>query len=273
MAVSRSSEGFLKHWWWTLYGPAKGGKTVAAASLSEFCPEELPHKGPPIFLEDVLFLEWDQNGTESLKPLGLDAPRIECFDATADMKSLTQKTEEMHKDITAEVAKGKIKTIIWDTLGTYLAAWDRFQADLTPPETNTSVYYKQIQNRMQRALDPLKKLPVNVLFVVHSKSNVAFMESKETQSERTRRSVDGLAGSSGAIFTLGLSSSASAYLKKQCSAIIPLHVENEKGKIQRFVLPNGGSGYEGGLRYPGLDAKEPAHLGLLVKKIKQMHGT
>jgi hypothetical protein len=238
-----------------LYGPTKNGKTICAASISEFFPEKLPAL-PPVELSDVVVVNFDGDGTDSLFGLGLSAPTVDLSTETTE-QGLKRGLNDAWKIIKAEIAVGRCKAVIFDTvssfndmleyaLGQRLSGWDIFRERL---------------NMHEDLINKAKGLGVHVVFVTHS----AAVRTAVDAEQAAQKKATALAGPA----TIGaeIGGKASTRYKRNCGMVLPmLATKTGKDKFEYCVFPNGIAGFEAGSHYEGLADKEPANLRHIIEK-------
>jgi hypothetical protein len=266
-----SKDDFAQSTWILLDGGFKTGKTVLAATFSDKCPDTLPALVATV-LDDMYWCQFDKKGTESLGAMKLSVDRCDLSVDCGNFDELLKGIKGFHEQLAARVKEKKTKTLVVDTitaLDTALNSHLRKQGfDL---EKNPGSFYNALLSRHMDFVNPIRAMDINVIFIAHLKSKVAFMESKETESERTRRKAASIGGDVGKL-GVDITGKAGEWYKGQVSSIWPLVATVEKGKpTTRMILPYGGQGYEGGCRYVGLDpAGEEAHLNKLFRKIRSL---
>ncbi len=268
MEVQQSKDAWLVRRRIMLMGPPKSGKTVLAATMSDFCPAELPNKGPIIDLKDLLFAQMDVNGMESLRAMGLSAPFVDMSKCNT-MKEFREHHKEFMQIARDRVSKGITKTVVFDPLSTLDAILVGEAHKLFPDAKNSGTKWSDVQQKhMDFAKDILRELDCNVVVTCHSKSNMNLI-GDETAAAADSKKAGMMPGQ--ATIVPAISRGAVKFYLAQTGALWALVCEKDKkGTETRYILPNGGDGYEGGSRYRGLAEREPANLKLVFEKLSKV---
>jgi hypothetical protein len=256
--------------WILLYGAPKIGKTLTCTTFSAQAPEKLP-ADKLTRIEDGYWAVFDREGTETLTNFKLEVDQIDLSVDMGDFDKLLKGCKEFHATLSERVKSGKTKYVVIDTYTAFDEAINTHLRKQIDQASNPAPFSNAMLARHMDFINPLRDLPVTVIFVAHAKSNVPFMDGKEGESERIRRAASAMSGDGGKM-TTALGSRLGNFLKGQAGYILPMVALAEKGKeTKRFIMPYGGRGYEGGGRAPpGLDQDEPAHLGKLFEKIRSL---
>src|SRR3990167_7385798 len=94
------SSSAVKKSWTLLYGPTKGGKTYAAAKLSQYFVDKGPAK-----LTDMLWIQFDQSGMGTLDERLLTVPMIDMRTKTSE-KDIVLGAQQAVKDAVEAVNAG-----------------------------------------------------------------------------------------------------------------------------------------------------------------------
>jgi len=284
--LKRSSELFGKRRTALIYAPAKSGKTIAAATMSEKCPKDLP--APElIFLDDVIFLQADSDGIESLYKLNLDAPVLDI--STPEMedpsiwgseagaqKILSRKKGDLTKAmkmIAKEVMAGRCKTVILDTLTTFLSDYVSLYQTIYPSKQQSGMLYNNVLIMSTKVAQPLRLMGCNLICTAHAKALPEAMVSDQAEKDKILTKQKAVLMPGANLITPHIVGQSKAYWEGALSNVWPLEMVRAGAKVKGvFVRPYGGAGWEGGSRYHGLDAKEPAHLRRLFEKATQKQG-
>ncbi len=245
-----------------LIGPPKAGKTVAAATYSAQCPDVLPAK-ELTNLEDTLIWQFDEEGSKSLTYLNLNAPVID-FTKCKTFQDLQKKLKEAMKYTAEAVASGKVNVVIIDTLTSYDHALVGHYGGVYPEKKDSMALYNNVKLKHQVLQKFMRSLDCSYILIAHTKTVHAAVESTEAA---TRAKAQNLA--TGGDIVAAITGGGATLWKAAVSYIWPVLAKKVKGQqlMEHYVLPRGGQGFEGGGRFPFLADKEPAHLGLLFKKI------
>lgn len=256
-------QGFL------LYGPPGSGKTVCAASISEFFPDELP-AAQPTLVRDVYYLQFDPDGMQSLLSLRLDAPGRD-LSACTTKETLGRGLIEAVMEIKEGIKEGIIKAVVVDTLTAFDSVLLSIGKKDFPSTADQARMYGWILQEQMQFGTLLKQLPIHLITTCHSK--FVFNPSKDDTGFEMRKRAFSLPGQSDIVPEL--TGRGANYWKGVASNVWPLISYRQKGQKPRFtVLPYGGKGFEGKSRLGGLDEEEPANLRkALIKAAKNVAQT
>ena len=228
-----------------LLGPPKNGKTVCAASISEYCPKELPAK-EKTYLKDTVWIQFDTNGIESLKHLNL-IPFVIDLSRIVEYGILKRKLTETIKDIKASAEKGEIKNVVIDTITTMDTVMLTHLRKIYPDIKLQGLMYNTLLGLHMDFAMQLKSLPVTTVIIAHSKVTMGMGDASELAA---RKKSAGLPG--GGDIIAEISGKAANHYKGASDCIWPVLKKSKAGKEEFIVLPYGGMGFEGGCRYNGL---------------------
>ena len=170
--------------WIVLYGPPKVGKTGTAATASEFCPATLPSK-ESVELSDMVWLNYDTGGMESLADLNLVAPTFDLSHAASWGDAVRQETkifEYIQKR--AKESQDKFFLVV-DTLSSRdLMLNTHFQNEFSDKPKLTSHMYNNIFSANLNFLFKLRTLPahVGILILMHAKGTVNYTQDTGASS-------------------------------------------------------------------------------------------
>jgi hypothetical protein len=241
-----------------LVGPPKMGKTVAACTASNFTPDELPAK-EKVNLDDTLVIQFDTNGIESARQLGLN-PYVIDLSTVVDLAELTTKLREAF-DTAYEFAKaGPNRRIILDTLTTLNTRLVVGLQKQFPDQKQIGQLYGKLLSINTNLAARFTGIPgVMLIAIGHTKLVGGLMGDEEAMELRAKASNLG----SGDI-VLDMPGKGGNFWKGAASAVWPVLRQKDK----HVILPYGGKNFEGGCRFHGLDAAgEPAHLKKLFAKV------
>lgn len=264
--VQASSELTLKNWRMLLYGPPKHGKTFCALTASEKFPdvEDLSeYDGPPLELDDLLFLLSDEGGLDGLAEYNITVPVIDVSREGGGLivNSLIPK---IHKEIEERVKKGVTKTVIVDAISTFDRIFKAYQADQFPDPRHQAQMYGAILGNHMKLFGSLKRLDCNVLIVAHAK----FLIDLGDANQAAKKSATSMPGQSDVV--PDITGAAGRYYPAAVSFQVPLLSRKMPGgKVKRTLYPLGLGRYEAGTRFTRhLDKEEPAHIQKLLRKIR-----
>jgi len=246
-----------------VYGAPKHGKTVLAATISEKFPDK-PGK-ERVVLDDVLYLQCDTNGIESLLGLQIVPYVIDLAVTETDYLKYKQIVMNAMKEAVAAVKSQGIKYIVIDTLSTL----DATMTALLSKVKDGQQLYGQLYADMREIFNTLKSAPASVIALAHVK--VAHSLIGDSASTTQRKMASELPGA--VDFTPQITGKAADLYKGACSGLFALRTIQAKGKPpERKIITNTYLGYEAGHRFQGLDVEEEAHLGKLLTKANTHRG-
>jgi hypothetical protein len=243
-----------------LLGPPKNGKTVCAATVSSLCPKELPAP-QKTYLKDTVWIQFDTNGIESLRHLNL-IPYVIDLSRVVEYGMLKRKLTETIKEIKEQAEKGAIKNVVIDTISTMDTVMLSHLRKIYPDIKLQGLMYNTLLGLHMDFAMQLKSLPVTTVIIAHTKVT---MGMGDAQDMAARKKSAGLPG--GGDIVAEISGKAANHYKGASDCIWPVLKKSVGGKEKFVVLPYGGYGFEGGCRYNGLGAEEPANLQEIFRKV------
>lgn len=276
-----------------LYGPPKVGKSIAACTISEYCPPVIPAKESTT-LTDILVINYDRDGRLSYDNTNLYPYFVDYFGAYALNTEIdpTLPTSKRALETAAIAERGKalcktmisdlfntineavknpdIKTIVIDTLSSfeeqYRRCYDPF-ASLDGKELGAQTYLT-LSAIAARLVDIHHK---NVIVVCHAKASEAYVHGKadEEKLEKAalKREVASVGGSGSFVSPALQKNSAALFGKHATFLFYVFRKEKDPEKGKRLFLTRSDSGYEAGNKIEnGLLPEEPANLRAILKK-------
>jgi len=263
------------------YSPPKQGKTVAAATISEHCPE-LPAK-QLVDVPDVLFWNFDRGGKNSLAPVGINAPYFDMSGSDAQVApgdneqltgqklwvALKRQVKAALNETEAMVRNGTIKCVVLDTLTAFdtsmVAALERVYSG----QDSKIQMWGEILTMHRGIGERLLNMNVNIIVNCHAKymgepltKNKAVVEKEALKKAATFAKED-------ASVVPDLSGKAKNYWEGQSDIICTIKQIRQGNKVKEvYIEPFGGKGCEGGGRYSdALEIKEPADYKEVLAKV------
>lgn len=249
--------------WFLIYGPPKHGKTLAAASFSEFYPEKLP-AGQMTLLRDMYWLQFDKDGTLTLDQMGLSVPYTD-LSSCKDYREYGTLRDRAIKEIKEGVEAGVTKAIVVDTISSLDTLLQYEAGRIYSDEKYSAKMWgkvKEFHTAFCRALMPIK---VPIIFLCHARAESvmasAMKEAPEVTMGRTAKRQATVLDDNAKI-SIQISGQSKEFYKNQCSTIWPLRM-TRSGPV---IYPKGTGMFEGGTRLQGLALQEPAHLRHILQK-------
>lgn len=241
----------------SLIGPSKQGKTVCAASISGFFPDNFPSK-EKVYLKDTALIQVDSNGVQSLRS-GNVIPFVEDLSTLTTKKDLILGFNEAIKRIKEKVVSKEIKYVIFDTATIFCETLDNDIAKTVQDMRRWDV----LKGTMLDTLMSLKSLPCTVVANMHTKYTGAFAgtDTPEAQARKRAGTMPGRAE-----ISLSLPPSIAVTWRGAVDAQFGVYAVKEGKGLRHVILTQPLYGFEVGHRYNGLAEEEPAHLRKLLQK-------
>ena len=252
------------------YGPPKVGKTELAATAS------LYWKGKePTSLDDMLWLEFDTDGTRTLTDAGIDVPHYISWQmCVSERNNDVEKALLLMQGLTREVLKAnpEIRYIVADTISMLDMDFVQWCMDVEAKDSdkeNTQRAYGQVLNLHRRFFNSINPHPVGKIYLCHAtvKSTDSMKGTAKKNAERTKKAqsadladvVPQITGKGRTIY-IGSSSMEAVILKKTAG----------NGETSRVVYPNGTRDFEGGSRWEGMLPDEcPPNIQEILKMVEE----
>lgn len=279
LTIQSSDEIFALTRKFLLMGPSKVGKTVCAATASRMCPDTIP-SATKVALDDVIWVQIDENATESLPPLGISVPVVR-LDQVATLKGLSKKAQDEWKlsgfldafdqamEMIYERVSGDSRMIVvFDTLTELAKIVEAYHAAKFGSEPYGD--YKMNKAFHGRMRNMLRSLPCGYGLLCHTKAPIQLddKQGKAAAYRQAKAAATSVGGQETAAQLDILGSEANGYTKP-LNLILPITVETKGQKRERVVWPVGNDIFPGGTRYEQfLSPKEPAHINRLYQKIE-----
>lgn len=263
--ITWSNDTFLKKINLLVYGPPKIGKTVTAATISKFAPDDIfspDRKG--VKLIDVPFIAFEPNVGTALSAVGLNAPIIDlsAFSTSTGMSSpgklidYLKKIDSAYEFLVKYNDECPVTAAVVDTVSSFdtnlISHYTSVAGD------NKYGVFDNASEKHGRLVSMLNALPFGVVFLAHAKTKT------KTVTDIVAKAI-AVGGDAEEIMPEIAGVKAANLYKKNVDAILALTLD----KKQRTLLPDGGLNFEGGNRYAHfLAEREPPHLRKLVEKIR-----
>lgn len=240
-----------------LIGPPKHGKTSCAFTLSRFAPDNWP-AATMTNLSDGFATFWDPNGYDTVLSLNVDIPMHDLSEIQT-FNEVKQAHRESVRVLRERVASGETTFGVVDSISEYA---NRMVRGLTGLHGDTDKIWVPLQNEMDSFFSDYLSVPIDIVFICHVKD-----KGEDKKGKRWAAQLPG-----GAQIEVDLMGAAAGMARRRTSMILPV-VKTQAGKNvppEYAIYPNGFAGVEGGTRY-NLADKEPAHLGRLLAKIRNVN--
>lgn len=245
-----------------IHGPSGSGKTRAAATASEhFSIRPLAERTSMVELSDLLWLQFDKDGIQTLQSLGLepyycDFSQMPTADKLATwIMGVTSKLDEVRK----VVVEKNIKYVVVDTIS---ALAEYLECCLVSGAKDPRQGFYAAQNAMRALLLSLRQLQCRQIWLCHSKTAFSSVESEE-QKARKEAALPGEYK-----VDLGLTYGMATTLRKHFSLVMGLDADAKSGK-REFVTSESNGVYYAKSRYADLlAAREPADLKSIFDRIE-----
>jgi len=174
-----------------VYGPPGSLKSASSVTLSEYCPADWTHVKlvtPPkrelVHLKDMLWLAFDAQALFGFQQLGVSAPIIDLSQVPG--AGLNAKIDEALRDIAAEVAAGRTKSVVVDTISRGDGAMTSMLTDMGLANgDDTFTLYRELAQRHFKLHMKLSTLPINLLYLSHAKTGAEATTTSKSQTVQT----------------------------------------------------------------------------------------
>lgn len=275
-ALSNSTEAVLARSLVMMHSGSGVGKTCAAMTISEQCPE-LPSE-KMVEISDVAHLGIDRGAADSLPGVGIQVKHYINFNTMVDLcdGNVITAMNESAKIIAAWIAAGEVKHLIVDAFSTYIGKLVVYY-DGKPQEFKSqngsfdgNSFYRRILTMGKAAYTMLLALPCNVVFLSHTKVDaVATAQGAAKDRAEWEQKAGGVAMQGK--LEIDIVGQTAKLLTNESSIIMPMDYKlSDTGKMNRwFVIEDYSQTYQVKNRFaPFLAKQEPPNLNKLFKKIK-----
>lgn len=245
-----------------IHGPSGSGKTrVAATASAQFQLRPTAERNSLIELTDLVWLQFDKDGIQTLQSLGLepyycDFSQMPTADRMATwVVAVTSKLEEVKKLIVEK----DIKYVVVDTIS---ALAEYLECCLVPTAKDPRQGFYAAQNTMRALLLSLRQLPCRQIWLSHSKTAY---NGQETEEQKARKEA-ALPGEYKV--DLGLTYGMATTLRKHFSLVMGLDADAKTGKRELVTSENNGMYYAKSRYGDLLQPREPADLRQVFNKIE-----
>ncbi len=252
---------------WALYGPSGDGKTVAAASLSaKFQIRPAAERNSVIELDDVLFIQLDRHGIQSLKAMGMEPVYI---DASAQPENVAMWIQGMEGVLTQVreylAAHPECKYVVVDAVST---AWDYLAGQFLSMNTtkdNRQAYVKA-GAAFKAFILKLQALQAAQLWLCHSK--LAFVDEDAPDADKQEAKRKAMRPGE-YVVDLNLSPAMADFVRPKMDFIFALKRTLTATTDKRVIMTKPGGDFYLKNRFGDLLLpEEPADLGALMKKVE-----
>ena len=240
--LTDSAAGTLKNFHAIITGAPGHGKTFSTITLSEHCPADFrtivrdvpkPKQDVRINLADNLYWTFDKGALDGFRGQGYSAPQIDAstLPKTVDLLGELNKGFDL---VAAEVAKGKTKNLIIDTVS---ALNEKFEAYWKlKGEKGWDLFGAVAASHSSFAYN-VRSLGCNVFFLCHLKALKDGADMNPGELNRTRAA--GLA-----VIVPDITGKSLNNYRKDASFILPTLREKQQGVEGRFYITAPIRGYD-----------------------------
>lgn len=253
----------------TLQGRPGSGKSVLGATLSEFCPTELPAK-EWVNLEDTLWIPFDTNATAALTDCRLQVQAVPVTDIAYDLDNDLPKVLQTITNVVYKAVEDGKKLVVVDTptkLDKMLLDYLEEHGPTTKSGARDSFgIWRQMVSYHQRFHTNLDQLPVDLVFCMHSKPR-----SESDLAERKARAA-GVSGTADIRFDFMYEDCVNIY-RRDFDFIFVTDSSNRGGKHNYKCHLDPFQGFEAKSRYRNTLARIyegrelPFHLGEIYREL------
>ncbi len=253
-----------------LVGPVKQGKSVCAASISEFFPEELATGAPLVSLEDTYWLGFDRAATDGFAELGFTVPQVDLSFGGKDIYEYKQNIARAIKEVKQYVDAGIVKNVIVDTVSSFDFVIMKHLMDQYEGQTNLIPMWTELKSSHLNLWHQISSLDARIVCIFHTKARMELVGKKpgEAEAAEAKKLADSI--DPNAPLEIAVTGQAKKLWMGQTSLLCPV-VRERKGKrpYEYYLHLDSAKGIQGASRFNvGLDSKQPAHLGKLIKAIQ-----
>lgn len=261
--VKNSKETTLDRFRLMLIGPPGEGKTTTALTASEKAPDGMVGNEEWRDLDDLFVVLYDNGGLDTAHDFKLNVPHVDLSNEKAGTIGNLEK--KILKMVAKRVEEGQTKTVIFSSLSTR----DKIVLSNLQEQYEKFALYNALLANHTQFFNTVRQLPCNVIFEVHGKAVNIIEGDKDggAAAEAARKTLQAQGLKEGDI-KMDITGQAANFYRANMSLILPVASEGPKGKKEYYVYPHGTRNFESKTRFRNLDAKEPAHLQRLFRKIR-----
>lgn len=265
---------------YNIHGHPGSGKTFAALQASAFWPEDLEaHEasGETIYLDDVVYIEWDRGGALGILPYGIRLKyHVSMADLVFEKGDLVDSIEKMSNDLYELVKEDhNIKYVIHDTVSrmdsmieSYCFEPKNICRTREGDEDGQRTYGKVagIHHQYQRSFITLPDRLTNI-FLFHQK----VMEDRKKEPEgKKRKDLILKMGDQTIRVVPGITGKAANVYLADCSVEFVCQAIGVKDNLKRWLYSATVEGQRAKNRLQGVfDTREPAHMGKIIAKARK----
>lgn len=269
------------------FGPPGCGKTVGAATYSDYFPQEIFKGEKPkehVYLKDTMFVLFDKGGLDSLAPWRVSAPILPWRNGEKQIAkdhsgvsggAVLQAIEQIGKDVAEAVEKLGIKIVVFDTFSTLDAVISAYCQQKFSDEKDNRRVWGQVLGIHLRLVELMRPVNATVIYNCHAKDNAEANDKEKDKQEATRRAAG--INLNGTIIVPEITGRSFRIYNGACSLVLPLTANRRKegGKwiTDRCYHPAGYQGLQSKNRFQSLLGEtEPVNGKALLEKIRQNIG-
>lgn len=260
----------LQNWRLLVYGPPKVGKTVLGVTASEHFPLSVDalKNIRDLKTPDLLFVEFDENGADTLAALNIEAPVLNVAHVSGQ-ELVDGGITDIVTFIARRVKKGETRTVIIDTVSAFDIALLGWAHEKWPSSKHLPKLYGDVLAQHIKLFAGLKSTKCNILVLSHA--HYKFQMDENDSNQKVKRKAESMASTrpGDASVIPQITGRAGRHYAGSTSIQMPMLSGVVGREVKRTLYPYGLMGFEGGCRYPNLNEKEPAHIGLLIQKVKE----
>lgn len=265
------------------FGPPECGKTVAAASISKFFPQEIFEGKKPakhVVLADTLFVVFDNGGLDSLAEHNISAPILPWRAGDKVLAkshaglaggAIVPAIEQIGKDVLEAVKTQGITNVVFDTFSTLDAGIVSYCTQKFADEKDQRRMWGQVLGLHLRMIEVIRPIEAHVIYNCHSKDQQEAAGADKDKQTLTRQAAG--VKLDGGVIVPEISGRAFRIYNAACSLSLPMTAVKEKvgdkNIIKRFYHPAGLGSLVAKSRFQSLlDPKEPCNLRAVLEKVR-----
>ena len=261
-----------------LLAKPKEGKTTTALTASAQCPTEFPCK-QPVELQDTYIISFEDPANAFLAPQAYGLRFGNNIYDMSQLRDIVNNEPSAHAanilyQKTMADMRNKVKERMADKallVVDGLSTFDSMLETVARKTTSTDkAFWGVVKDGLTELMDFVAKLKKTTVITAHVRAEATFRGDKNDTTAKALFDASNEARSIGeGELRAELTGKGGSEWNKYIDAAWPVCKERVNGKDVVKILPQGGSQYQGGGRFPMLNpAGEVAHLGTIFKKIR-----
>ena len=264
--MPRLNEKTKDHPIWLIHGAAGTGKTrVAGTASKHYVERAVAARTSTIALDDVLFVQFDRGGVQSLQSLGLDPAFIDLSNQPMEAPLWVSAVSKQIEALPKLIAERGYEYLVIDTVTTAASYLDGYFLGTT---ANAQLGYGRSQAVFQRMMSMFIAVQCKQIWLAHSRS--AYIDEKAENADAKASQAKATRPGSYAV-DIGLTRGNGDWLRPKTSVAFAIEVQPD---LSRRLVTGEGQDYYVKNRFADLlAAREPANIRSLMAKIEKLEST